>query len=260
MTTFAPINDDHAVTQVIFSLRFDEIIEPMTLVNARGGAPWLKDLPAVSDLPQAEVSQAGQTFEVPAVQFAIVRPDGKPIWALRLNGYDLEVECTAYSRWDEVWGIAQGYLKQAWSILRDSQEDINIVDFRMTVTDAFLCSDETYDIQQLFRDGDYYNRVSVANSGVWHRSLGWMDDAESAKLSHSLFLKATARLADGKFEPPYVVTIKHMLRSTFAVDGKPVASNDIAHLDYLIPLLHQKNKIVVSNLLTPEMNKRIGLA
>lgn len=259
MTSFAPINDDHAVTQVIFSLRFDEVIEPLTLEAARRTAPWLKALPAISELPPVEVTQGGHSFEVPALQFAIVRPDAKPIWALRLNGYELEVECTAYSRWAEVWRVAQEYIEQAWAIFREHQEDINIVDFRLSVTDAFVSEAESYDISELFKDGKYYKRLEVANDGVWHRSLGWMEDEEAAVVSHALWLKGTARLSKGKYLPPYRVTAKHMLRSVVAIDGVPQSSSDLSDLDRLISLLHEKNKEVVAGLLTDEMNKRVGL-
>ena len=145
-------------------------------------------------------------------------------------------------------------------MLRENQDDINIVDFKLSVTDAFVTSDEEYEIGDLFRDGDYFHRVSVANGGVWHRALGWLEDSDSAKFSHSLFLKATARVVEGGYHPPFKVTVKHMLRSTFAKDGKPIVSKDIDHLDVLIPELHLKNKAVVTGLLTDEMNKRVGLA
>jgi len=256
LTSFSPINDDHAVTSVLFGLHLDEFVEPPTIEAIRQSNPWNADLPAVTTLPLVEIVQGGQTYNVPAVQFAIVRPDSRPLWSLKFTGYDIVVECTAYSRWAEVWKTAAEYLTQAFSLVRSVQEDVNIADFRLQVTDQFAASVERYNVDDLFNPASQYlSPLALDGRQLWNSAVGWFEDQGNVSFSDMLSVQVQGHDNGTRIGAPYLVTIQHYGRATTA--GEPVP--EIDRLDDVISTLHLRNKAAVSDLISQTMRERIGL-
>lgn len=251
LTEFTPINDDHAVTSVTFALRLDEFIEPAVLEAAQG-AKWRAALPAMSSLPAIEISG----MEIPAVQFAIVRPDARPLWALKLNGYELSIECTAYTRWAEVWGHARQILEEAWHLIRSHQSDAGVIEFRLQVVDQFKIADNEYDLSGLFNDNGTLSAVPFKGSPIWHSNIGWFDQVEDLGWLNALGAQATTSHAkDGRPVGPFKFTVNHLQRAS--IGGAAVQSID--RMDEIVCKFHENNKAQLVNILNPEIAKRIGL-
>lgn len=257
MANFSPINDDHAITNVVFSLALDEFIEPPVLVAAASLAPWRDTLPGLSHLPDAQISVLGQTHETPALQAAIVRPDGRPIWALRFNGTELAVECTAYTRWDSVWAQASGYLEQAWALLRGHQPDVHVLEYRLAVTDAFTTQEDTYRLAELFNEDAAIFPKALADAGsIWHLNLGWVEVVDTGRVFETMQTQSTGRRDGYEAKGPYRITLQHALRA--AVDQNP--HEDLSQMNAVITDLHLRNKRLVKDALRPDVLDRIGLS
>lgn len=256
MAEFAPINDDHAITSVIFTLALDEIIEPPTLSAAMSQGPWRDTLPGVSRLPDAQITAFGQTFETPAMQAAIVRPDGRPIWALRLSGTELSVECTNYTRWDAVWGQAFDYLSQAWKIVAEIQPNIQIMEYRLAVTDTFFTESDSYLLSDLFADrAPILSPVIREDAEIWHVNVGWVDVAQASRTFETVQAQSTGQREGYEGRGPYAVTLAHMLRTS--VDQNP--HRDLSSMSSIISDLHVRNKALLLKNLRPDVLGRIGL-
>lgn len=256
MTTFAPINDDHAVTSVLFGLQLDEFIEPNTLDAFRSASMWPEELPAVSNLPSVQINQGGQNYPVPALQYAIVRPDSRPIWSVKFSGYDLVVECTAYSRWAETWATASRYLSEAFKALRRQQPDLNIIDFRLQVTDQFVAQVEDFDASDLLNaDCTYIPKFAFDGRKVWNAAAGWYDKSGDLTFADTFAIQVQGRGEDNSVKAPYLFTVQHFGKAT--TPGNPAP--DIERLDEVTNILHDRNKVVIASALSNEAKQRIGL-
>ena len=146
--SFKPINDDHAVQSVAFSLHFDRPLDQRVIQHIQSQHHrWQPDLPAVQ-IPQMfgfEVGPAGQTPKQivgHGVEFSYLRPDGTPAWQLRFDVGNIVVECTRYTRWARVWQAANGHLQTALEVIATSgiQPDVQVAGFSLQCTDRFELS------------------------------------------------------------------------------------------------------------------------
>lgn len=249
------MNDDHAVTSVGVQLKLDEFVEPAALNEATQTDPgWKADLPALTSLPAVTLANGVQAIEVPGIQSAIVRPNGTPIWALRLHGVDLTVECSTYTRWADIWGKARGYLERAFALVKRHQPDVHILEVNLAVADAFVTDDHDYLANELFRAGGFLGDGFLSRGGSWHCNTGWFDE-EPVRVLHALNIQATGR-RDGAGKPkgPYRFTVMHSQRASNLGDFpfekvSPLVSD----------VLHENNKSVLQSVVSDEMLKRIGL-
>lgn len=255
MNPIEPINDDHAVTSVMFSIHLDEFVEPRSIAEAMAKGSWRTELPAIVASEPVEIEQAGQSFEVPTAQFAILRPDGRPIWALAFNGYFITVKCTAYTRWAEVWGSAKRYLEEAFGIVQSIQTDLHILDYRLRVVDQFTTSELNYDASQLFQKGDFLGSLPFAKGGIWNSRVGWYEDEVDRRFFSSVGINAAPKTEADEITPPIVFTINHFQRTKV----KPTSENTLEALGSIMESLHERNKDVMKRLLVSSVLERIGL-
>ena len=256
MTNFVPINDDHAVSSVLFGVQLDEFIEPQVIAALKAESPWKLELPALLDLPTVDIEASGQSHSVPALQFAIVRPDSRPLWSLRFRGFDLVVECTAYSRWDEVWITASKFLEEAFAFIKQHQPDLHILDFRLQVTDQFTTSEKSMDFSELFKKGNkYVPPLAHEGTQLWNTAVGWFEDHGSVKRNQTLAIQIQGTSEEGVIREPYMITIQHFTRAEIVGDIQA----DTARLNDIITTLHLENKRVMTELLEQSALERIGL-
>jgi hypothetical protein len=111
---FDPLNSEHAIQSVAFTVAFDGMLSPGAIHDLRSRTEIIAELPAVQAPQGFEFNMGGaptgggpiQRRMIAGVQLSHLRPDGTPAWALRMMGNELSVECTRYTRWDKVWGTA----------------------------------------------------------------------------------------------------------------------------------------------------------
>lgn len=257
MTTFRPANDDHAVTSVRFYLRLDEFVEPPALQAAATKiTPWHEQLPAIQTLPPVSQVIQGQTFEFPGLQCSVVRPDAQPIWALRFIGFEIVVECFAYTRWERVWSQARAFLGDAYKLVRTHQADANILEVRLQVVDRFLSESDDYDGNRLFKaDGFIGNRL-LSEKGPWHSNTGWFEYLDDARILHALNVGVRRQQSSDSADlAAFAFTVTH----SQSVSPAPSEHLSWERVTELVEELHVQNKVKLTSLLQPEMLDRIGL-
>lgn len=257
---FQPVNDDHAIEQVVFSLAFARPFNSIDLEAFRlAHTNWADALPAVREPAGfAIVVDAGKGIRAqsaPGVEFAFVRPDGSPVWALRVLGTEIVVECSRYSRWERIWGAASKHLELALEVVGSLNEPNSLIGVTHLVQDGFIAPLEDQDIQQLFVKSDLLPAAIYGRGADWHAHSGWFAQAEAMRTLHNLNVDATSDQAAAAAR----VTVTHLMTVSREpdVDYNPKILSD--WLRRTMTLLHSENKALMAKLLSEPILERIGL-
>ncbi len=263
---FEPINDDHAIEQVVFTLSFERPFSNDELAAFRSNHNrWSEDLPAVRDAPGFTMvvgpDKSLKAEAAPGVEFAFVRPDGSAIWAMRVFGPEIAVECTRYSRWVRVWGAARNHLSTALTLLSERKVPNSLVRATLVVQDAFSSDEENYDLHQLFNASELLPASVFQRGANWHAHTGWFDQIGAGRILHNVNVDA---VGGAPFEGPNGskarVAILHLLSASREPANEIEAAQDrLGWLDATMPVLHDKNKLLMDTLLTRPLADRIGL-
>jgi hypothetical protein len=161
-----PINDDHAIEEVVFGCILNRRILPADvrqLISLHDGLA--DELPAV----------AGGD-DPPNLQFSYFRPNGTATWALLLADGSVAVSCTRYTRWDRVWASAQQYLLVGLGALRDSEKTAATAT-ALTITDRFQARSDPPSVANLLVPSDLLMPGAFTIQSDWHSRVGWFDEA-----------------------------------------------------------------------------------
>lgn len=257
MADFQPVNDDHAIERVTFVVRF---ARPFTSEEIgqfrRNHSLWAGDLPASRENAGLALTIDGDGPRVeplPGIEFAFSRPDGTAVWALRIVGPDVAVECTRYTRWIKVWSAAQLHLSKALVLLQTLPDPPQSEKVFLNVVDAFASTDPDASAATVFKPGSLLP-PGVPNFGSsWHCHTGWFDGTGDDRILHNLNVDAAAQQGD---EPSARISVFHGL----SVDTKSLALADLnAFVLERMETLHQANKNVMTSLLTDKIAERIKL-
>lgn len=253
--TIKPINEDHAVTSVVITLQLDEFVEARTLQAMRKEPPsWREELPAITPTT-VQIQADGQGFDIPGVQFAIVRPDARAIWALGLQGYELSVECTAYTRWAGVWAQARGYLLATLASIRQTQPEAKVSEVRLKVADQFRSVGLEYSAEDLF---DLTGALDdVAKRGpIWNLNTGWFHFEGSTRVQSALAIRVAGQSGPDNYPTgPFNFYLMHEQRARLRNPG-PLSDDQV---EPLVLEMHFKNKAELARLLSTSMKSQIGL-
>lgn len=257
LTTFRPANEDHAVVNVSFQLRLDEFVEPATLqAAATADTRWRESLPAVQPLSPVSHVLDGQSLELPVLQCAVVRPDARPIWTLRFAGFEVIVECFAYTRWQRVWEQAQSYLQEAYELVRKYQADANILEVRLEVVDLFHSQAASYQATNLFQPNTEIANRLLDQGGAWHANSGWFESTADMRRLAQLKVNVRGQPSGDATEPsPYSFTIAHAQNAS-RLPLQPIPWESVPAI---VNDLHMRNKALLLRLLQPEVLSRIGM-
>lgn len=266
--SFDPINDDHAVQSVTFSVLFDRPLDQRTIVHVQSSHDrWRPDLPAVQ-APQIfgiEIGAGGSPRQINGhgVEFSYLRPDGTPAWQLRFEGQAIHVECTRYTRWERIWQVARGHLETALAVIEEGsfEAQSNVIATTLQYVDRFSTSDVHYDLSLLLTHNEYIPPRVFAQGDLWHAHQGWFDR------SHDLGPLLNNLNLDARHEPPddqsrILITLLHLQQLRYAehlslTSYREQISNQ---LDAVMQSLHEKNKALISSILSEDMKNRIGLS
>lgn len=262
---FEPLNSEHAVQTVVFTLIFDRPFEPSTVEGLRSRKDLLADLPAVQ-LPETFALEmaAGSQLPVPrrlqGAQLSHLRPDGTPAWALRLVGNELAVECTRYTRWEKVWGTAHKYLQSGLDVAASEKAPRNLLIVGQTFVDAFVANQEDYDLGSLLKHSPRVAEMIFSAGPTWHNHVGWFEWTEAFGVRSPCLNQLnvdTARIPESAGRGQLRVNISHnqelrLQKPVLIEEGK-------AQISRLMDALHTNNKKLIKGLLTDKAAVRIGL-
>jgi hypothetical protein len=258
---FQPVNDDHAIEQVVFALAFSRPFQGPDLdVFRQAHFQWAEALPAIREPAGfAIVVDAGKGVRAqnaPGVEFAFMRPDGTPVWAFRVFGNEIVVECSRYSRWARIWGAASKYLNLAFELVAGLETPANLTGVTHLVQDSFVAPLTDQDVSQLFVRSDLLPNAIFERNADWHSHTGWFADATNLRVLHNLNVDATSDQAASAAR----ISVTHLMTvSGESVPGEGAAAQ-AAWLEETMTLLHAENKTLMAKLLDPRVLERIGLS
>lgn len=266
--SFRPINDDHAVQSVAFSLHFDRAIEQSVIQNINDNSGrWQPDLPAVH-MPTIFGFEFGPAIQTPqqsasrGVELSYLRPDGTPAWQLRVSGPGIVVECTRYTRWDHVWPSAKRYLSTAIDVIDESalQPGLQVAAVSLQYLDRFQGGPSGNDFYSVFQHNKYLADAIFTCGDFWHSHLGWFDPSFPAgRTLNNLNIDAKNDLS--VHQAPIILDIFHLQQLRYD-DKLPISEFRAAFddIDVIMDKLHLQNKELVNSLLNPQMTQLIGIA
>ncbi len=260
---FRPINDDHAIELVSFSVRTDRVVEVSDIQALIAAHDHIRlDLPAVqlSDPPE------------PIIEFSFQLPNGEAAWLLRVGGGNLvEVECRHYTRWDKVWRKAYAFMRHALLVLnQDRKPPIEVGNATLNVTDRFACVDVDADRSELLQRSELIAEIAFKKSDgavapLFHSNVGWFETLGEDHVLNTLHVYGRY---DQRFDPnqkktrpmPFVV-VEHQqqLRQQEGIQLNDALENSLIGIDNVMQTLHLRNKEILNRVLVDEMRKKIGL-
>jgi uncharacterized protein (TIGR04255 family) len=263
MTRFAPINDDHAIEQVVFSVAFARPFSADELASFRRNHDrWAEELPAIREpVGFAVAVETEKTLKVepaPGVEFAIVRPDGSAVWALRIVGAEIIVECSRYSRWARVWKAAREYLERAFDLVATFDPPSAMVRAALAVQDAFVAPTEGYELAGLLKETALLPSAIFERGLNWHTHTGWFSELEGDRVLQNVNIDGVGEGA-GNASMARVAILHVQIAAREGPDSAEPAQRRVEWLDRLMDGMHQQNKILMEQLLATEIIARIGL-
>ncbi|CAN7563781.1 hypothetical protein [Aminobacter sp. LjRoot7] len=251
---FQPVNEDHAIESVIFTVLTGTMIDPdaiQLLVERHNKIRG--DLPALS-LPESHM---------PTAEFAYRRPDGSASWLLRCgSGNSITVECRRYTRWEKVWNSTRTLLLHAMACCSEAiGPDLLFGTPTLRVTDRFRAAKENAKLVTLLRHDPYIAEAAFELGPVFHSNVGWFDNLGPDLVLNTLnvqgrrdsaFERSTLRAVEAEY-----VVVEHFqqFRPPQAVGYAEATAN----LDRIFSTLHQRNKDLLGRILVDEMQGTIGL-
>lgn len=287
---FRPLNDSHALQEVAFALILGRSldraeIEAVTSAHNR----WQKELPKIAPIFEQQVTFAGLEtqsalanlpglpippgLQLPSmagsvalkgVVFDAIKRDGSLDWRLRADGEMLGVNCLSYTRWHDVWANARNLLSQACSIVM--KPNLPVAGAALQCIDVFLWEGDSaeYRADQLFRmDADYFPRSIRDHGPLWHMHQGWFRH-EGLPFAGRRLEKIHIDAVEGTFggAKGYSVKIDITLRYDLETPLNSYAAlfeGERAFIDIVFNDMHEQNKRFVSEILTEDVQRRIGL-
>ncbi|WP_157505485.1 hypothetical protein [Geminicoccus roseus] len=262
---FVPLNDDHAVASCDFALALSRPLPRSAISELQSLAASLAaELPASAMVQPSDVDDAIVPIisnGAPGIELAYLRPDGSPVWALRLINNEIFVSCTRYTRWEKSWDQARSYLWQALAKLALIKFEAAVAVIALRVVDRFSSNEDTAKIDDLFQRHSWLPDPIFAGGPLWHNHSGWYSDHDSGPTLNNLNLTAQ-RVQDGQGPARIVIDIVHRLqlrlRSSEILSQDSIQSIQ-AVIDQHMNDLHLNNKVVLHGLLQPVVLDRIGL-
>lgn len=262
--SYSAINEAHAIVEVVMFVEFAPPFGESTvrkLINIehdlKGDLPGAKpvEFSVFSFGPDKGVQMARP--RTIGVELQRVRPDGSLEWMLRTTENAISVHCLDYSRWNDIWARAKGYLDKAFRHLEGS--DSFIASVGLKYIDRFVCNGdpEQTRLEDLFRkETDLICKRAFSTGPLWHCHSGWFEDLRisNPKCLNQLNLDAT--LTNIKGHRKLVITVDHN-----AVAQIPPENSNLSLLpfDAIMEELHERNKAVMAELLSEQMARKINL-
>lgn len=263
---YRPINDRHAVREVVFALTFSRpfnLGEVEKLDTAHD--IWKAELPKKSRAQYLQIAfgpttEAASSPSVGGVRFERIKADGSLDWRLGLEENFIAVNCLSYTRWADIWARARSLLQQAANVA--VSEDNRTIGVGLQYIDVFVwegdegkCSPE----QLLRRDSQFIPPNLWGKGPVWHLYQGWF------RYDH---LPAPGRLLEKvhldavEENKQFLVKIDSTLRldlETHVAAGPELFGGEPPLIDRILDDLHQVNKRLVGGFLSDDMIHRINL-
>jgi hypothetical protein len=263
-----PVRTNNAIDHISFILTFAKDFDESTvekLLGMSGGIGKLTEYETVYSIAMVmDRNLPRQPTSKPLGITLIKRSldpeetEGKPEWLLRAASNSINVTCSLYTNWAEIFDIASGYIFQTLENV-DTQQN-PVVEFAIHTEDIFKLDDLVeYDLGDVFNlDSDYLTKKVTNNNLLWHVHQGWFDEIQNLTILNNLNI--STNFDQGQ---PHVTEIGHLTSAT-TDNGKPrhgISNTEAIHkfVNSAALCCHGINKSVIQNLLNDESKRSIGL-
>lgn len=282
--SFQPINDAHAIVELVFFFNFssdfkNESLSKLKLILKDKYRHFTKDTPVYKLEHQVKInSQNNPSIDskqtLSGFELETFGEDEKLEWGLSVSDNKLLIHCLNYSTWEKVWEEAFSYISDVFEVI-NSESSFKVSNFGLKYLDKFTHykEEESHSITDLFKSDNKFITSSILNSGrVWHCNSGWFEDLlDDFTIENLYFFKCLNQLnvesnLNIKDSNEIVISVDH---GTFIIPKKidnniqeygiEVSKIDINYINNCFQLLHRKNKTVLRELLSNSMCKRINL-
>lgn len=280
-----PVRDNNAIDEIAFALHFKTLFA--------GDEKFIEDLIGLAHdvhelLPDHEVTKA-VTLQINSLQAndqATEKPSGiicykksekvpdRREWKLQVEGNWIVIGCSEYTSWKQISATAKQLLQAAITKLNLSVNPI--VEIVYQCADKFTCHGDKTSLKEVFNtDSDFLTRHIILNDpSSWHVHQGWFTESDKAGATflHNLNINMHNRSLlspDGaQQESVHETIISHFIRVQKSNDLEISSSEELMgslengkpnYLDDVLNIAHDLNKSVVKQLLSAEMQQKIGL-
>ena len=285
---FRAVHGDHAILEVVFQVTLDRpLLRPDIQALAARHPEVAEDLPSarIAEQLQPVVDAAGGDVFIalpvpgqgppltPVLEFAAFRRDGNVEWRLQCAGPLVTVNCTAYTRWERVWGRAQRYLSYVLGHPLDG-EPRRVQRLLLQYIDLFTWQGDRggYRIGDLIDLSSPLVPASLRDRGtIWHLHQGWFADPEelapglhvpvpASKVLERFHVDSVEGMVVGQSTPNLSVRIDNLIRYDLRTEERALALlKDGGAGAICFEVMHQLNKRRLREFLTETTAKGIGL-
>lgn len=264
---FLAKSGEHAIVEVVFGFQLSRPWHSAEIEKlAQNHDRWKDDLPRLArhEIQQIVIGEgAPQAVTLPGgpgISFERIKPNGELAWRLRCEGNSLFVNCLEYSRWQEVWATASGYMRAVLETV--GAEKVSIAGALLQYIDVFdwTADPKEYDVFQLLdENSDYVPKAAGGYGLAWHLHQGWFVPVSEPVPGRVLQKAHFDALPKNETGHP-TVKLDTLLRSDF--DGRISAQTffeEASTLERMFIDMHDRNKHLLSSFLTKAICKDIGL-
>jgi len=257
-TKIKPINKEHAVQEVSFSLQLSENLTESSIARLIELKEVLKnefsfggDLKLQINPDQFIGNKPANIPENTIVGIILrnVQENGKVDWAVQAMQNIIAVSCSDYKGWKKTWPKARTYLETLAGQVIDTNP-IKVINLQYT--NLFISpSSSSVDLSQLLNFRSHYlsENIKKTNS-LWHMFQGWLEEDAilKCKCLNNLNLATTFKDQD------FITSITLLRQAQLGEE-----SFDLERLDGVMNQLHVNLKKILENILTLDMARAIGL-
>ncbi|WP_373533080.1 TIGR04255 family protein [Vampirovibrio sp.] len=273
---FEPANKAHAIIEAVFFCEFHQPFERSVIDRL---LTLEHDETVKADLPGFKrVEGGGIAFSAKDSAFAIQRtvdmepvgvllehfqPNGTADWVVRVMPKVVSIHCLDYTTWSDVWERVQKYFNVVFQKITPSQTKVVGLGLKYIDHFKFNGQPEEYDPKLLFSpSSEFLHGKALTSSGYrWHCHSGWFETIDNAEPDRECLNQVNID-ATGT-SGGHLTKIEHsMVIQGFEADTEYLmVQSEVSDtaLAKAMNYLHDSNKNVLRNLLTPEMIKRINL-
>lgn len=258
-----PSRTENAIKVVAFAFQFERSFtlgELSVLESLHEGAndslPRKQRLEALT-IQFNPASPGIQTSAQPntgGITFDRLTPTGEAEWAFTAKDNTAVVQCTVYSRWEEIWGNARAYVERFLPVLGENNR---IISAGLEYLDEFVILDEKTDwISDLFdRNSKHLTQNMFETDSYWHCHTGFFSPTQDDR-GRFLTRINLDYINNNEAEHVVVSKMQHQLQLVEAIPFPEFLQND---MNGFIEDMHNLNKSVLFDMLSNEMAAAIKL-
>lgn len=262
-----PFAGDNAIQNVAFALEWPEELTNSDLLAVRAtydqDQEFKRAYPQVQQPPLLMINvtdpqaapKTGSEFG--AVNFLRPHPSmlGAASRAINVTRASCVAIVSDYSRWDQVWTETRRWLLKIASAITRTRP-ISLVGLQYTDVFQWRADPATLHLNEVLLEGsDLLVRNVFKTKNLWHSHHGYFEDREEP-MPHQLLENVNVSVTDNNGRRSIQIVTVHRagLRA-------PIWNADelAGTLDRIMNDLHQRNKAVMGNVLTPEVQQKIKL-